>query len=71
LGFWVFSPGIPAVFLREEYAGNITPCRVLVVEQITSFPPSMIELGFPLFDEEVGTLLWSQWGVLGLYALWE
>jgi hypothetical protein len=36
-----FSPGVPAIFFREGYAGNVTPCRVLVVVQITSFLPSV------------------------------
>jgi hypothetical protein len=28
------------VFLREEYAGNITPFRILVVVLVASFFPS-------------------------------
>jgi hypothetical protein len=35
------SPGAPAVFLREGCAGNVAPCRVLAVVQITSFLPSV------------------------------
>jgi hypothetical protein len=38
LGFeGVFSPGAPAVFLREGYAGYVALCRVLVVVPTTSF----------------------------------
>jgi hypothetical protein len=48
--FGFFSPGVPAVFLKEGYAENITPGRVLVVMQITSFLPSVRELGFQLLD---------------------
>jgi hypothetical protein len=29
----LFSPGISAIFLREGYAGNDTPCRVLLREE--------------------------------------
>jgi hypothetical protein len=66
-----FSPGALAVFLRERYAGNVTPCSVLVVLQITSFLPSARRVEFLLFDWGTGTLLQSQRGVLGLCALWE
>jgi hypothetical protein len=51
------SPGAPAVFLREGCAGNVAPCRVLAVVQITSFLPSVRGLEFPLFDADAGTLL--------------
>jgi hypothetical protein len=73
LGFGFFSPGAPAVFLREGYARNVNHCRVLVVVQITSFLPSVRGLNFPLFDGGIGTLPQSQWGVLDLdlCALWE
>jgi hypothetical protein len=64
-----FSPVAPAVFLREGYAGNITPCRVLVVVQITSFFPLVRNLAFLLFDGSEWTLPQSQWGSLGLCAL--
>jgi DMSO/TMAO reductase YedYZ heme-binding membrane subunit len=50
LGFWAFSPGVPAVFFREGYTGSITPFRVLIVLHITSFIPSVRKLGFLLFD---------------------
>jgi hypothetical protein len=56
-GFEVFSPEAPAVFLREEYAGNVTPYRVLVVVQITSFLPTARGLEFPPFDWGAGILL--------------
>jgi hypothetical protein len=36
-----------SVFLRKEYAGNVTPCRVLVVVKITSFLPSVKGVEFP------------------------
>jgi hypothetical protein len=68
LGFCVFffSPGAPTVFLRERYAGYVTPCSVLVVVPITSFLPSVRGLEFPFFDGGTGALLQSQWGSLGL-----
>jgi hypothetical protein len=69
-GFEFFSPGAPAFFIREGYAGNITPYRVLVVVQFISFLPLVRGLEFVLFDGNTGTLLQSQWGVLGLCALW-
>jgi hypothetical protein len=47
-GFF-FLPGAPAVFLREGYAGYLTPCTVPVVVQITSFLSSARRLEFPLF----------------------
>jgi hypothetical protein len=50
------SPGAPAVFLREGYAGA---CRVLLVLPITSFLPSVRGLEFPLFDRGTGALLQS------------
>jgi hypothetical protein len=55
----------------EGYAGNVTPCRVLVVVQITSFLPSARGLEFLLFDGGVGTLLKSLWEMLDLCALSE
>jgi hypothetical protein len=55
-----FSPRAPEVFLREGYAGNFTPCWVLVVVQIISFLPSARGLEFPIFDSGMGTLLPSQ-----------
>jgi hypothetical protein len=42
-----FSPGAPAVFLREGYAGNVTSCWVLVVLQITFFSPFSEGAGVP------------------------
>jgi hypothetical protein len=66
--FEVFSPGIPAVSLREGCADNVTPYRVLVVGQITSFLPSAKGREFPLLDVGAEALLQSQWGVLGLRA---
>jgi hypothetical protein len=60
LGFWVFSPGVPAVFLREGYARYVIPCRVLAVVQMTSFLPSVRELDSQLFDGGVVTLLQFQ-----------
>jgi hypothetical protein len=68
--FFFFS-GVPAVFLREESAGNVTPFRVLVVVQISSFLPSARGLEFPLFGGGKRALLQSQWGTLGLCAWWE
>jgi hypothetical protein len=59
--FSFFSPGAPTVFLREGCTGNITPCSVLAVVQITSFLPSARGLEFPLFDGDTRTLLQSQW----------
>jgi hypothetical protein len=50
LGVLVFFSGAPGVFLREGCAENVTPCRVLVVVQTTSFLPSVSGLEFPLFD---------------------
>jgi hypothetical protein len=41
------------------------------VVQVTSLFPSVRELGLLLFDGGLGTFLWSQWGALGLCALWE
>jgi hypothetical protein len=29
-GFRAFSPRVPVIFLREKYARNVTPSRVLV-----------------------------------------
>jgi hypothetical protein len=55
LGF--FSPGAPEVFLREGYAGYVTPCKVLIVVLITSFLPSLRGLEFSLFDGDAETLL--------------
>jgi hypothetical protein len=55
--FSFFPSRVSPVFLREDYAGNITPCRVPAVVQITSFLPSVRELGFQIFDGGVGTLL--------------
>jgi hypothetical protein len=68
--FEFFFPGAPAVFLREGYAGYVTNCRVLVEVPITPFLPSVRGLEFLLFDRCSGALLKSQWGVLGLCALW-
>jgi hypothetical protein len=45
------------VFLREGYAGYVTPCRILVVLQITSFLLSASQLEFQLFDGGMGTLM--------------
>jgi hypothetical protein len=45
-----FSPGAPAVFLREGYAEYVTACRVLVVALVASFLPSVRGLEFLLFD---------------------
>jgi hypothetical protein len=59
LGFKSFSPGTPAVFVREDYARNVTLYRVLVVVQIISFLPSPRDLEFSLFDGGVRTLLQS------------
>jgi hypothetical protein len=54
LGLWgFFSPEAPAIFLKEGYAGNVTPCRVLVVK-ITSFHPSVSRLESLLFDGGAG-----------------
>jgi hypothetical protein len=39
LVLFLFFPGVPAVFLREGYTGNITPCRVLVVQFTYLFSP--------------------------------
>jgi hypothetical protein len=50
LCFEFFSPEDSAIFLREGYAGNVIPCGVLVVVQITSFLPSAKGLEFLLFD---------------------
>jgi hypothetical protein len=44
-----FSPGTPALFLREGYVGCVTPCRILVVVPITSFLPSVRRLEFLFF----------------------
>jgi hypothetical protein len=44
-----FSSGAPTVFLREGYAGYVTPWRVLVLVLITSFLSSARELDFVLF----------------------
>jgi predicted metal-dependent hydrolase len=57
------------VFLREGYAGYVTPCRVLVVVLITFFLSSVSGLEFLLFDGDTGSLLKLQWGALGLYVL--
>jgi hypothetical protein len=43
---------------------------VLVVVLITSFLSSVRRLEFLLFDGGIGALLPSQWGALGLCALW-
>jgi uncharacterized protein (DUF302 family) len=69
LVFEFFPPGTPAVFLREEYAGYVIPCRVLVVELIASFLSSVRGLEFLLFDRGLGALLQLQGGTLGLRAL--
>jgi hypothetical protein len=55
-GFEFFSLGVPAVFLREGYAGNVMPFRVLVVVQITSFLLSARGLEFLSFDGGSGIL---------------
>jgi hypothetical protein len=60
--FEFFPPGTPAVFLRQGYAGYVTPCRVLVGVAIASFLPSVRRLEFSLFDGGLGALLQSQWG---------
>jgi hypothetical protein len=44
-----FSSGAPAVFLREGYAGYVTPWRVQVLVLITTFLSSARELEFVLF----------------------
>jgi hypothetical protein len=36
-----FPPGAPAVFLREGYAGYVTPCRVIVVVPVATFLPTL------------------------------
>jgi hypothetical protein len=36
-----FSPGAPAVFLREGYAGYVSHCRILFMLKIISFLPSL------------------------------
>jgi hypothetical protein len=54
-----FSPGASAVFLREGYAGYVTPCGALVVVPISSFLPSVRGLEFLLFDGGSGALLQS------------
>jgi hypothetical protein len=43
LGFWVFSPGVPVVLLGERYPRNLTPFRVFILVQITSFLLSVRE----------------------------
>jgi hypothetical protein len=58
------------VFLREQYVGYVTLCRVLVVVQITSFLSSVRELEFLLFDGDTGALLQLQGGALGVCVLW-
>jgi hypothetical protein len=40
-GFDFFSPGTPAVFLREGYSGYVALCKVLVMVLITSFLSSV------------------------------
>jgi hypothetical protein len=59
-------------FCIEIYASGVvcTPCKVLIVVPITSFLYSARGLEFLLFDRDAGALLQSQWGVLGLCALW-
>jgi hypothetical protein len=46
------------MFLKERYAGYVTPYGILVVVLITSFLPSVRELEFLLFNG--GALLQSQ-----------
>jgi hypothetical protein len=70
VGVLSFFLGAPAVFLRERYAGYVSHCRVLVVVPVTSFLPSAKGLEFSLFDGGREALLQSQWGALGLCALW-
>jgi hypothetical protein len=69
--FESFSPVASAVFLRDGYAGNVTPCRVLVMVQITSFLFSVRGLELQLYDGGVEHLLQSQRSVLCLCALWK
>jgi hypothetical protein len=52
--FSFFSPGAPTVFLREGYAGYVTPCRVLVAVLITSLLPSRKGLELLVFDGAQG-----------------
>jgi hypothetical protein len=59
VGILSFYSGVPAVFLTVGYAGNVTLFRLLVMVHITSFLPSVRDLGFPLFDGEVGPLHWN------------
>jgi hypothetical protein len=49
-------------FLREEYAGYVTPCSVLVVVPITSFLPSVrrLEEEILLLNQGSGVLLQVQ-----------
>jgi hypothetical protein len=49
------------VFLREGYAGHVTPHRVLLVVPITSFLSSAWGLAFKLFDVCTEALLQLQW----------
>jgi hypothetical protein len=48
------------VFLREGYAGYITPYRVVVVVIMISFLSTAYGLEFLLFDGVAGTLLQLQ-----------
>jgi hypothetical protein len=52
-----FSPGAPALLLREGYAGYVAPHRVFIVVPITSFLSSARGLEFLLFDGGAGALL--------------
>jgi hypothetical protein len=60
LGFELFSPGIPTDFLREEYAGNLAPYKVLLVMKITSFLSSVRDWGFHSLMGGADTFLQSQ-----------
>jgi hypothetical protein len=56
-----FSPGAPAGFVREEYAGYVTSCRVLVMVSEGA--------GVLFSDGGTGAVLPSWWGPLGLCEL--
>jgi hypothetical protein len=59
------------VFLRQGYAGYVTPSKVLVVVPITCSLASVMGLKLLLFEGGAGTLLQLQRGVLGLCVLWD
>jgi hypothetical protein len=66
LGFWVFSPGAPEVFLRERYVRSVTHCRVLLGVKVISFLPAARELEY---SEECWASLHLRRQVFWCYSL--